>query len=132
MTEINTSKKKTNLFWDTDVKYDSFEQMIETLIRAIQYSDDGEELPLPAGVYGIPRGGCVMAAVISNRLNIPMLAAPCKGCIVVDDIAVTLKHYQECGYPIYTWMYKTKSIVKPDWYYDIAADDEWIVFPWEG
>ena len=134
MTEIAKNKHKVRLYWDSCGDED-FESMIWQLIHDLHYDNDGNELPLPIGVYGIPRGGCVMAAVISNRLNIPMLAAPCKGCIVVDDIAdsgITLKHYKDCGYPIYTWGYKTKSIVKPDWYYEIFKEDDWIIFPWEG
>ena len=38
------------------------------------------------GVYGLPRGGCVLAVMLSHSLNIPLLMAPHKGCLIVDDI----------------------------------------------
>ena len=38
------------------------------------------------GVYGLPRGGLTLAVMISNVMDIPMLASPCKGCLIVDDI----------------------------------------------
>lgn len=121
MTEINKTKKK---FLD----WNEFEDMIWRM----QKMTEGKNF---TGVYGIPRGGMVIAVVISNRLNLPMLTAPCKGCLVVDDLSdtgITLKHYQDCGYFIATWGCKDKTIVTPDWYYDKFEDDDWIVFPWEG
>lgn len=38
------------------------------------------------GIYGIPRGGLPLAVLLSNRLSLPLLMAPTKQCIVVDDI----------------------------------------------
>ena len=37
------------------------------------------------GVYGVPRGGLILAVLYSYRLNIPLLGAPQKGCLVIDD-----------------------------------------------
>lgn len=128
MTAVNNKVPHHILTWN------EFEGMIQCLIHDIKYSFDGSEKKLPTGVFGLPRGGLVMAAVISNRLGIPMLLAPCKDCIVVDDLAdsgVTLKHYADCGYNIACWGYKEKSIVKPNWYYEPFAENEWLVFPWE-
>ena len=53
-----------------------------------------------SGVYGLPRGGLVPAVMLSHKLNLPLLMAPCRGCIVVDDIAdtgTTLQHYRDKG-----------------------------------
>ena len=86
-----------------------------------------------SGVYGIPRGGLVFAVMISHRYNLPLLQAPCKNCIVVDDIAdtgFTLKHYRQKGYFITTMYYHKQSEVVPDFWYKEKQKD-WIVFPWE-
>lgn len=91
------------------------------------------------GVYGIPRGGLVLAAMISYRLNIPMLMAPCKGCLIVDDIADTgnsLRHYvpnrtNENKYFIATVSYSAQSAVTPNYYQHVKVDGQWVVFPWE-
>lgn len=103
---------------------------VEDYIRSIcvQFSDQDI-----TGVYGIPRGGLVFATMLSHRLNIPLLQAPCEGCLVVDDISdtgKTLVHFKESGYLISTMFYKDNSLVEPDYYY-LKKYDDWIVYPWE-
>ena len=106
---------------------------------SVRWSDvdnfiDSLEIPDNAtGVYGIPRGGLVLAVIISHRYNLPLLQAPCKDCIVVDDIAdtgTTLEHYKEKGYYITTMFYHKQSKVVPD-YWKHEKQEDWIVFPWE-
>lgn len=85
------------------------------------------------GVYGIPRGGCVLAVMISHALNIPFLASPFPGCLVVDDISdsgITLQHFRECGYKIATMYFHGQTKVIPD-FSICEKKDCWIVFPWE-
>lgn len=87
-----------------------------------------------SGVFGLPRGGLVFAVMISHKLDIPLLIAPGKNCLIVDDISDTgesLIHYKNCGYLISTMFYKKDSLVKPD-YWMFEKDDKWIVYPWEG
>lgn len=92
----------------------------------------------PSGVYGIPRGGLVLSTLVSYKLNIPLLIAPCNNCIVIDDIADsgrTLLHYTDNDtqfnkYFITTMYYHKRSMVKPD-FYVFEKIDEWINFPWE-
>lgn len=93
------------------------------------------------GVYGLPRGGLVIAVMLSHRLNIPLLAAPCDNCIIVDDICdsgQSLLHYAynssgESKYnaDIFTMFYKQNSynVVPEMWLHE--KEDEWVVFPWE-
>lgn len=94
-----------------------------------------------SGVYGLPRGGLVFAVMLSHRLNIPMLAAPTDGCLIIDDICdsgESLIHYQNNTsegvnhkYHIVTMYYKDNKLgVKPEsWGY--KKKNDWIVFPWE-
>ena len=92
----------------------------------------------PVGVYGIPRGGLILATRLSYKLNIPLLLAPMEGCIIIDDIADsgrTLLHYtkndtQFNRYYITTMYYHSRSLVEPD-YYMYNKKDMWIVYPWE-
>lgn len=93
-----------------------------------------------SGVYGLPRGGVVLAVMISHALNIPMLMAPVPGCLIVDDICDTgesLVHYAKNSsaidkpkYHITTMIYKENPIVTPEYYWG-KKDNDWIVFPWE-
>ena len=107
------------------VKWKEVEDFIKNL---------SERLPKKiSGVYGIPRGGLCMAVMLSHYANIPVLQAPCKNCIVIDDIAdtgLTLLHCKEKGYFIATMYYHKQSKVVPN-YYEKEKKDQWIVFPWE-
>lgn len=90
------------------------------------------------GVFGLPRGGLIIATLLSYRLDIPLLMHAAKGCLIVDDIADsgrTLSHYRENDtqfnrYFITTMYYKERSEVVPDFYFK-EKGDAWIVFPWE-
>lgn len=94
------------------------------------------------GVYGIPKGGLVLATLIANKLNIPLLMAPYDNCIIVDDICdsgESLLHYVNntsgnCShnYTIITMFYNPKCTynIIPN-YYQFLKQDDWIVFPWE-
>lgn len=92
----------------------------------------------PTGVYGIPRGGNILSTLLSYRMNIPLLAAPTKNCIIIDDIADSgrsLLHYtkndtQFNDYYITTMYYHNRSLVIPN-FYSYNKKDKWIVFPWE-
>jgi len=94
-------------------------------------------------ILGIPRGGLVLATMLSYRLNLPLLI-DCYGpttswsskILVVDDIADTGKTLETVNKnlpnsTIFTMHYHRQSIVKPyAWLHEKA--DEWIVYPWEG
>lgn len=112
----------------------TWEQMEKYIDKVIEITKDKQF----TGVYGIPRGGVVLATLLSYKLHLPLLLAPTKGCIIIDDIADsgrTLMHFTENDtqfnkYYITTMYYKNRSLVTPD-YYMYTKEDEWIVFPWE-
>lgn len=94
-----------------------------------------------SGVYGLPRGGLILAVMISNRLRIPMLTAPCEHCLIVDDICDTgesLIHYAKDSsaeekpfWDIITMFYKENELNIHPTIYKYKKEDKWIVFPWE-
>ena len=92
----------------------------------------------PTGVYGIPRGGLILATLVSYKMDIPLLMGATDGCLIIDDISDsgrTLIHYtsndtQFNKYYISTMFYHKRSMVKPD-FYKFEKDDKWVVFPWE-
>lgn len=94
-----------------------------------------------SGVYGLPRGGLVMAVMLSHRLKVPMLTSPAQNCIIVDDICdsgESLLHYANQSssdeienYHIITMYYKKNDLgIIPEKYAATKGED-WIVFPWE-
>jgi len=115
------------------VSWNDFEEFVDSLIQEMK-----KKKFKPTGVYGVPRGGLILATLISYKLDIPLLLNASKGCLIVDDIADsgrTLQHFTENDtqfnkYFIATMYYHKRSVVKPD-YYKFDKTDKWIVFPWE-
>lgn len=92
-----------------------------------------------SGVYGIPRGGSVLAAWLSHKLYLPLLFEPKPGCIIVDDICDSGTTLAEClsskdglsDSCFVTVMYcALKGFIGLDYYFKRKGDN-WIVFPWE-
>jgi len=111
------------------VSWSEIERGISFLIKQI-YS---RSLPIRS-VYGIPRGGVLLAVILSNRLGLEFVQIPRKDSLIVDDIAdsgKTLSKFKNIYY-LATLYYKNKSVVKPDLYYQVVNEKTWIVFPWEG
>lgn len=111
--------------------WDDVESFIKRVSNFYRLRINGKNIL--TGVYGIPRGGLVLAVMISHRLDIPLLMAPCEGCLVVDDISdtgVTLKHYKNSGYHIATMHIRENTSVIPEVWHKIS--DGWVEYPWEG
>ena len=116
------------------VTWEMVDEFIEDLAQRVVEADW-----TPSGVYGLPRGGLVLAVMLSYRLRIPLLMAPTRDCIIIDDIADTgrsLMHYtrnetQPNRYFIATMFFCERSLVVPEtWKYN-KKESDWIVFPWE-
>ena len=100
-----------------------------------------EKYPNVTGVYGIPRGGLILAVMLSHKLSVPLLMSPTEGCLIVDDICdsgESLLHYVKNSsspdkpkYITATIAYKDNRLgIKPDIYSRVKGED-WICFPWE-
>ena len=113
------------------VKWNEIEEYIN---KVSEYYKDKEI----TGVYGLPRGGLIFAVMLSHKMNIPLLLAPTKNCIIIDDICdsgESLKHYttnryDDNKYYITTMYYNKKSDIEVN-YYLKEKEDKWIVYPWE-
>lgn len=88
-------------------------------------------------IYGIPRGGLVLAVYLSYRLEKPILLNKNKigrGTLIVDDIADTgntlqrLLKNKKC-YRIVTLFATPFTKVKPHGF--LHAKKNWIIYPWE-
>ena len=87
-------------------------------------------------LYGVPRGGMVVAVYLSHATGLPVQEEwfdVNEKCLICDDIAdtgETLLPYKFNGFKIATIYYHKQSKVVPDiWIYE--KKDEWIKFPWE-
>jgi hypoxanthine phosphoribosyltransferase len=109
-------------------KWTEFAEDVEKIVAELK--KNGRKFD---GVFGVPRGGLILAVCLSHRLGIPLLAsAASKNALVVDDIAdsgATLKPRYGKNF-IVTIYYHRQSAVVPDiWLRE--KTDKWVVFPWE-
>ncbi len=111
--------------------WDDFQKDIPELVRRIK------KLSRKKGgfdcIYGIPRGGLVIAVKLSHELNLPLLmGGVTKKTLVVDDVADTgsmLMPLKERNAAIATLFYKPWSKVVPDIW--LRKTRNYIDFPWE-
>ncbi len=85
-------------------------------------------------IFGVPRGGLVIAVRLAYLLDKPVTFSPePKETLIVDDIAdtgKTLSSYQNQGCLTATLYYHKQSETVPNiWIKE--KTDRWIVFPWE-
>jgi len=92
-------------------------------------------------IYGIPRGGLIIAVMMSHKLDIPLITSLTnmsdKKFLVVDDIADTgktlekWKNLEVCNNAKFATIdYHEQSVVEPDYWIN-EKGDKWIVYPWE-
>ncbi|KKU06047.1 MAG: hypothetical protein UX07_C0008G0016 [Parcubacteria group bacterium GW2011_GWA2_45_30] len=90
------------------------------------------------GIYGVPRGGLILAVVLSHRLTIPQILSAediTKTMLVADDISDSGKTLASLearlGFRPHVatifWHHDTSR--KPD--FSLREKKSWIVFPWE-
>ena len=93
-----------------------------------------------AAVGGLPRGGLIPAVLLSHKMNIPFVSqANVKlipgNILIVDDICDTGKTLKPFKFEsnVYTAAiyHKISAMVEPNFWFKLANEDEWIVYPWE-
>lgn len=101
--------------------WEEFDFAVETI---------ASQCPSVNGVYGMPRGGLVLAVALSHRLLVPLLLEPRIGALWVDDIVdtgLTIRNALK-GMTYAAWINKSSD-------YDVISaqtcGDEWVIFPWE-
>lgn len=96
------------------------------------------------GIFTFPRGGLILASLLSYEIDKPILMNPQPGCIIIDDIidtGITMKKYSdlmnEKNYFITTMFIKDNQLAEEAEfqcfcnYFEDVKNDEWIVYPWE-
>ena len=98
-------------------------------------------------VVGIPRGGLIIAVMISHRLGVKHMTIDHlekleefgldidkKKILVVDDISdsgQTLKRFIKQGYTTATLDVRHTTVAIPEHYANWIDNADWIVYPWE-
>lgn len=83
------------------------------------------------GLYGIPRGGVPVAALLAAELELPLVDTPIPGALVVDDLidsGKTISEFEDYD----TAVLYIKGTANPSTYYVTNTPaGQWIEFPWE-
>ncbi|HXK40877.1 MAG TPA: hypothetical protein VJ046_02130 [Candidatus Paceibacterota bacterium] len=87
-------------------------------------------------LYGIPRGGLILAVRLSHKLGLPLImhnANVGKGTLIIDDIAdsgdTMIEFLGRKKYATATLFYNKTSKYTPTYFCRKKTD--WVVFPWE-
>jgi len=84
-------------------------------------------------IYGVPRGGLVLAVALSHRLGLPVVKDCDSRSVVVDDISdsgKTLQPFQQRGNVLATIHIVPESVVYPEIWVHVRRAD-WVIYPWE-
>jgi len=90
------------------------------------------------GVYGIPRGGLVLAVMLSHQLDIPVILSKSditKRTLIVDDIVdgggtmERLTASLGIGFKTASIFFNPGAQFTPDFH--VRNKEGWVVFPWE-
>ena len=120
------------------VEWEDLERDIDKIVSQVKEVDY---------VVGIPRGGLIIAVMVSHRLGIKHMTVDHlekleefnldidkKRILIVDDISdsgQTLKRYKKDGYTTATLDVRNSTITVPDHYVNWLDNTNWIVYPWE-
>lgn len=121
-----------------DKRYLSWNDIDRAINRlAASINSSGVEL---SAIGGLPRGGLIPAVMLSHKLQIPFVSQANIGgvignILIVDDICdsgKTLKRFKfENDVYTATLHWKQSAEYQPNYFWEIAYENEWIVYPWE-
>ncbi len=121
--------KQVHYSWQS---FDDAMEVIANRVRAEGY------LQYIKRIYGIPRGGLVLAVKLSHKLGLPLTTLEhviaYGQTLVVDDISDTgdsLGHIGKLAICIATIHMVPGTTFVPDIWVEERAEDTWIVYPWE-
>jgi hypoxanthine phosphoribosyltransferase len=106
-----------------------FDEAASKIAREIRAKIGESELN---SIYGIPRGGLILAVALSHQLNLPIRDSVTPTTLVVDDISDTgntLSPYTDCV--VATIHYVKGSKVEPNIWVHEKKRGDWVVYPWE-
>lgn len=86
-------------------------------------------------IYGQPRGGLILAVMLSHKLGLPLTLTPYASMLWCDDIVDTgetfLKMKQKFPKAVYCSLLAKKFHNEVFHVCDYSEKNEWVVFPWE-
>lgn len=128
-------KKMTKKIHNWVVNWDDFEYYISDLEFQIKKAI-GKGMKIN-NIYGVPRGGLVIAVRLSYLLNIPLITEENSinsNTLIIDDCIDTGQTLASaaCGkHKIAVIFYCPDASFKPTFFTEIKSNTTYVVFPWE-
>jgi len=119
---------KNKLFYS----WEQLERDVDFLVKQLKFASYTHK-----NIYGVPRGGLVLAVILSHQLKLPLILTASKisnQTLIIDDISdtgKTLKKIMKKGSTVVTLWTTPHTKVVPDFYANVLKKDEWVVFPFE-
>ena len=125
----------------TIITYQMFDHMMDNLVEQIEMSKIYTRVKY---IHAPPRGGLPIAVHLAHYLGLTLIdrfdlknlpPREWKKVLIVDDVADTGKTLLEIkdifgtNFITATLHYKSRSIVKPDFF--VEENNTWLVYPWE-
>lgn len=110
------------------MNWEAFDIAAELLVKKVK----GQNFTC---IYGQPRGGLILAVMLSHKLGLPLSLTPYSSMLWCDDIVDSgntyLKMKQKFPKAIYCSLLAKKFQNEVLHAFDYSDKNEWVVFPWE-
>lgn len=126
--------KKVKLNWKLNWK--QFDEMARSLAINIFISELYQYNRIK-NIYGIPRGGLILATILSHRLNLPIIFDKTKikqHTLIVDDLADTGRTFRNLTrnkIRITAALIKKEDSIFTPTFCELEHIKTWVQFPWE-
>ena len=127
MGELIMVEKTKDHVYELDFDYDDFNNAVEEIVHEFKHSNY-------KNIYGVPRGGLILATVLSHKLGLPMTDKIGDETIIVDDICDTGKTLINFRNLKIVLVAKDlgRHRVDNNLFYFLGVDDNiWVNFWWE-
>jgi len=113
------------------VYWDDYQSLVSRLAEQISTHPYAQV----TSIFGIPRGGLVVAVSLSHLLNLPLTDQIDAHTLIVDDIVDTGDTVSQIPRPRWAaYLYVREGLRLdrwPSWYGTTVSPGVWLLFPWE-
>lgn len=123
----------------------SWKQVKNYITELVYILENSDEIKNCSGIYALSGNDHVLAALLTCKLNLPLLKFPEKNCIIIDDVInnyTFLKDYSDTKYInnyFITSMFlselqfdcKATDQVEDDFVFFVKKEEDVVIFPWD-
>ena len=126
----STSPQHSVMTWD---EFDEVCVKLASKIEQWNLNEEGDQWEIKQ-IYGVPKGGLVVAVKLSHLLDIPFILDENQidtHTLIVSDVSNTGKTLKKYKHNIKVTLYYHQETISPPEFSILEKKDKWILFPWE-